>query len=169
MYQWQLNFSSFLNKLLKLKILQILLLLWQMFCNFHISVFISILENFIFFRLSLVALGIVPSAPITTSNILKCLCTLFVNFLWVDHKLSLSLQFSLKCWYHQCSWIQSLGIFFHPNSKELSCAVFLFIQYFYFCFVMFIQMFHQYSRYLPYGCIQDFLNHIFGLMDLCYV
>ena len=45
--------------------------LTELFCNFLKSLFISILENFISFRLFLVALRIVPSAPATTGNILK--------------------------------------------------------------------------------------------------
>ena len=45
--------------------------LTELFCNFLKSLFISVLENFISFRLSLVALGMVPSAPTTTGNILK--------------------------------------------------------------------------------------------------
>ena len=45
--------------------------LTELFCNFLKSLFISVLENFISSRLSLVALGMVPSAPTTTGNILK--------------------------------------------------------------------------------------------------
>ena len=42
--------------------------LTELFCNFLKSLFISILENFISLRLSLVALGIVPSATTTTGK-----------------------------------------------------------------------------------------------------
>ena len=45
--------------------------LTELFCNFLKSLFISVLENFISFRFSLVALRMVPSAPTTTGNILK--------------------------------------------------------------------------------------------------
>ena len=45
--------------------------LTELFCNFLKSLFISVLENFISFRLSLVALGMVPTAPTTTGNIIK--------------------------------------------------------------------------------------------------
>ena len=45
--------------------------LTELFCNFLKSLFISVLENFISSRLSLVALGMVQSAPTTTGNILK--------------------------------------------------------------------------------------------------
>ena len=70
-----------------MNVLQILTVpLTELFCNFLKSLFISVLENFISSRLSLVALGMVPSAP----------TKLLVSFLWVDHKLPLSLQLFSK-------------------------------------------------------------------------
>ena len=45
--------------------------LTELFCNFFENLFISILENVIFFRLSLAASGIVQNAPNTTGDILK--------------------------------------------------------------------------------------------------